>query len=225
MMETIEVTMALLAPSILNADLSNLAQQIRLVEMAGADWIHCDVMDGHFVPNLTFGPVMVKAAKRVTKLPLDVHLMIENPDKYLEEFAEAGADTITVHQEAVVHLNRTVNKIKELGIKAGVAINPATPVDTLYDIAEYVDLVLVMSVNPGFGGQSFIPGALRKIKEAAELRAKFQADFLIEVDGGLDKITTPEVLKAGCDVFVTGSSIFKSDNVTASTAELKNIIK
>jgi ribulose-phosphate 3-epimerase len=193
--------------------------------MAGADWIHCDVMDGHFVPNLTFGPVMVKAAKRVTKLPLDVHLMIENPDKYLEEFAEAGADTITVHQEAVVHLNRTVNKIKELGIKAGVAINPATPVDTLYDIAEYVDLVLVMSVNPGFGGQSFIPGALRKIKEAAELRAKFQADFLIEVDGGLDKITTPEVLKAGCDVFVTGSSIFKSDNVTASTAELKNIIK
>ena len=217
--------MAILAPSILNADLSNLAQQIRLIEMAGADWIHCDIMDGNFVPNISFGPVMVKAAKKVTKLPLDVHLMIVNPDKYLEDFADAGADRITVHQEACVHLNRTINKIKELGLKAGVAINPATPVSTLNDIAEYIDLVLVMSVNPGFGGQKFIPNSLRKIKEAVHLRKEFGADFLIEVEGGLDKNTSPDVLKAGCDVFVIGSSIFKSDNITAAAAELKNIIK
>ncbi len=217
--------MALLAPSILAADFSNLSQQIRLVEIAGADWIHCDVMDGHFVPNLTFGPIVVKAARRVTKLPLDVHLMIENPDNYLEDFIQAGANSITVHQEAVVHLNRTINKIKELGAKAGVAINPSTPVDTLKDVAEYLDLILIMSVNPGFGGQSFISNSISKVKETEQLRQKLNAKFLIEIDGGIDKKTIKSALKAGCDVFVSGSSIFKTENITAAAAELKNIIK
>lgn len=216
--------MALLAPSILSADLSNLAQQIRLVEMSGADWIHCDVMDGHFVPNLTFGPIIVKAARKVTKLPLDVHLMIENPDKYLEDFVKAGANHILVHFETVIHLNRTINKIKELGAKAGVVINPATPVNFISDVAEYIDQLLIMSVNPGFGGQSFIPNSLRRIKEAVDLRKKINADFLIEVDGGVEVHNAKSILDAGCDVFVAGSAIFKSDNVSAACTELKNVI-
>jgi len=217
--------MALIAPSILTADLSQLAQQIRLVEIGGADWIHCDIMDGHFVPNITFGPVLVKAVRKVTKLPVDVHLMIENPDNYLEEFREAGADHLLVHQENVFHLNRTINRIKELGMKSGVVINPATPVSTLRDIAEYIDILLIMSVNPGFGGQSFIHNSLRKIQEAVKLRREFNADFRIEIDGGIDKETIVPALKAGVDVFVSGSSIFGADNITAATAELKNLIK
>ncbi len=216
--------MKLLAPSILSADLSILSQQIRLVEMSGADWIHCDIMDGHFVPNITFGPVLVEAARRSTKLPLDVHLMIENPDNYLEDFRKAGADIISVHFEEVKHLNRTINKIKELGAKAGVVINPATPVSFLKDIAEYLDLLLIMTVNPGFGGQSFISNSERRIKEAVELRKTSKAKFLIEVDGGINSKTILKVLQAGCDVFVAGSSIFHSDNISAATAELKNII-
>ncbi len=216
--------MKLLAPSILSADLSKLAQQIRLVEMSGADWIHCDIMDGHFVPNITFGPVLVEAARKCTKLPLDVHLMIENPDKYLEDFRNAGADIISVHFEEVVHLNRTSNRIKELGAKAGVVINPATPVSCLKDIAEYIDLLLIMTVNPGFGGQSFIPNSERRIREAVELRKSSNSNFLIEVDGGVNNKTIKKILKAGCDVFVAGSSIFHSDNIPAATVELKNII-
>ena len=216
--------MKLLAPSILSADLSNLAQQIRLVEMSGADWIHCDIMDGHFVPNITFGPVIVKAARKCTKLPIDVHLMIENPDKYLDDFRNAGADIISVHFEEVVHLNRTINRIKEIGAKAGVVINPSTPVSALKDIAEYIDLLLIMTVNPGFGGQSFISNSERRIVEAVELRKSLNANFLIEVDGGINKDTIKSVLKAGCDVFVAGSSIFHSDNISAATAELKNLI-
>ena len=216
--------MKLLAPSILSADLSNLAQQIRLVEMSGADWIHCDIMDGHFVPNITFGPVIVKAARKCTKLPIDVHLMIENPDNYLDDFRNAGADIISVHLEEVVHLNRTLNKIKEIGAKAGVVINPSTPVSALKDIAEYIDLLLIMTVNPGFGGQSFISNSERRIVEAVELRKSLNANFLIEVDGGINKDTIKSVLKAGCDVFVAGSSIFHSDNISAATAELKNLI-
>lgn len=214
----------LLAPSILSADLSNLSQQIRLVEMSGADWIHCDIMDGHFVPNITFGPVLVQAARKSTKLPLDVHLMIENADKYLEDFRNAGADSITVHFEEVTHLNRTVNRIKELGAKAGVVINPATPVSFVKDIAEYIDLLLIMTVNPGFGGQSFIPNSVNRIKEAVELRKSLKSDFLIEVDGGINNKTIKLALDAGCDVFVTGSAIFKADNVSAAAAEMKNII-
>lgn len=217
--------MKYLAPSILAADLSNLSQQIRLVEMGGADWIHCDIMDGQFVPNISFGPLVVKAVKRNTKLPLDVHLMIKNPDAYLQDFVDAGADFITVHQEEVVHLNRTVTRIKELGAKAGVAINPATPVSTLRDIAEFVDLVLVMSVNPGFGGQSFIKNSLRKIEEAARLRSEMKAGFIIEVDGGIGNKNIKEIMEAGCDAFVAGSSIFRADNISAAAMELSNIIK
>lgn len=217
--------MALIAPSILSADLSRLEQQIRLVEMGGADWIHCDIMDGHFVPNITFGPLLVRAVRKSTKLPVDVHLMIENPDNFLEDFREAGADHLLIHREKVIHLNRTINKIKELGMKAGVVINPATPVHTLRDIAEYIDILLIMSVNPGFGGQSFIPNSIRKIREAVELRKEFSADFKIEIDGGIDKGTILPAFKAGVDVFVSGSSIFKSDNATAATLELKNLVK
>jgi len=216
--------MKLLAPSILSADLSNLAQQIRLVEMSGADWIHCDIMDGHFVPNITFGPVVVKAARKCSRLPLDVHLMIKNPDIFLEDFRNAGADIISVHFEEVVHLNRTINRIKELGAKAGVVINPSTPVSSLKDIAEYIDLLLIMTVNPGFGGQSFISNSERRISEAVELRNSLNAKFLIEVDGGINNKTIKSVMKAGCDVFVAGSSIFHTDNISAATAELKNLI-
>ena len=217
--------MALIAPSILSADMTRLEQQIRLVEMGGADWIHCDIMDGHFVPNITFGPILVKAVRKITKLPVDVHLMIKNPDKFLEDFRKAGADHLLVHQEEVIHLNRTINKIKELGMKAGVVINPATPIHTLRDIAEYIDILLIMSVNPGFGGQSFIPNSIRKIKEAVELRKEFNADFKIEIDGGIDRETIVPALKAGVDVFVSGSSIFKTDNPTAACTELKNLVQ
>jgi ribulose-phosphate 3-epimerase len=216
--------MKFLAPSILSADLSNLAQQIRMVEIGGADWIHCDIMDGHFVPNITFGPVIVKAAKKCTKLPIDVHLMIKNPDNYLEDFRIAGADIISVHFEEVVHLNRTISKIKELGAKAGVVINPSTPVTLLKDIAEYIDLLLIMTVNPGFGGQNFISNSERRITEVVELRKSLNANFLIQVDGGINNKTIKSVLNAGCDVFVAGSSIFHSDNISAATAELKNLI-
>ena len=214
----------LLAPSLLSADLTNLSQQIRYVEMGKADWIHCDIMDGKFVPNITFGPIVVEAVRKVTKLPLDVHLMIKNPDFLIEEFVKAGADYITVHQEEVVHLNRTVNKIRELGAKPGVVLNPATPVNTLWEIIDEVELVLLMSVNPGFGGQKFIEGTLRKIEELKKLRDERNLDFLIEVDGGINKENIGKVAKAGCDVFVAGSSVFKNDNITAAAIELKNKI-
>ena len=217
--------MALIAPSILSADFSNLSLQIRLTEMGGADWIHCDVMDGHFVPNITIGPIIVKAARKSTKLPVDVHLMIEKPDNFLEAFAEAGANYITVHVEEVVHLNRTISRIKELGCKAGVVVNPATPLDRIVDIAEYIDLLLIMTVNPGFGGQKFIPNSIRRIEEAVNLRTKLKANYLIEIDGGVNKETIVASKKAGVDVFVAGSAIFDADNITAATAELKNLVK
>jgi len=216
--------MAILAPSILSADFTNLSQQIRLVEIGGADWIHCDVMDGHFVPNITFGPVVVQAVRNVTKLPIDVHLMIEKPDFYLEDFINAGADYVSVHFEEVVHLNRTINRIKELGAKAGVVINPATSVSVLNDIAEYIDLLLIMTVNPGFGGQKFISNSLRRIKEAVELRKKLNANFLIEIDGGVNAETAKLAFDAGAEVFVAGSSIFKADNISAATIEIKKSI-
>ncbi|MGQ9798708.1 MAG: ribulose-phosphate 3-epimerase [Ignavibacterium sp.] len=216
--------MKILAPSILSADFTNLSQQIRLVEMAGADWIHCDIMDGHFVPNITFGPFIVEAVNRITNLPLDVHLMIENPELYVNDFIKAGADYITVHFEEVVHLNRLINQIKELGAKAGVVINPSTPVHSIKDIAEYIDLLLIMTVNPGFGGQKFIPNSIRRIHEAVELREKFGSKFLIEVDGGINNQNIKTVSDAGVDVFVAGASIFKADNISAATTELKNLI-
>ncbi len=216
--------MGILAPSILSADFSNLAQQIRMAEIGGADWIHCDVMDGHFVPNITFGPVVVKAVRKSTRLPVDVHLMIENPDLYIKDFINAGADYVSVHAEEVIHLNRTVNKIKELGAKAGVVINPATPVNSIKDIAEYIDLLLIMTVNPGFGGQEFIPNSIRRIKEAVELRKELNADFLIEIDGGVNAETAKSAKEAGAEVFVAGSSIFHADNISAAAMEIKNAI-
>lgn len=216
--------MKLLAPSILAADFSNLAQQIRMAEMGGADWIHCDIMDGKFVPNISFGPLVVNTVKGITKLPVDVHLMIEKPDNFLEDFIKAGADYITVHQEEVVHLNRTINRIKELGAKAGVVINPATPVNTLTDILEFIDMVLVMSVNPGFGGQKFIESTLNKIKELAEIRKAKAYKFLIEVDGGVDSKNIKKIADSGCDVFVAGSSVFGTDNISAAAMELKNLL-
>ncbi len=217
--------MALLAPSILSADFSNLSQQIRLTEIGGADWIHCDVMDGHFVPNITIGPLIVKAVKKVTKLTVDVHLMIENPDNYIEAFANAGSNYISVHAEAAVHLNRTINRIKEFGCKAGVVINPATPVDSIKEVAEFIDLLLIMTVNPGFGGQNFIPNSIRRIKEAVKLRESLKADFLIEIDGGVNKETVKTAKEAGVDIFVAGSAVFNADNISAATTELKNLVK
>jgi ribulose-phosphate 3-epimerase len=214
----------LIAPSILSADFSNLSQQIRYAEIGGADWLHCDVMDGHFVPNITFGPMIVSSVKKITKLPLDVHLMIENPDNYIEEFAKAGANILTVHQEAIVHLNRTINKIKDLGLKAGVSINPGTPVSFLTEILDIVDMVLIMSVNPGFGGQSFIESSLRKIKELAFIRNERNFNFVIETDGGITRNNIKKISDAGCDVFVAGSSVFNADNISAATAELRNIV-
>lgn len=214
----------LLAPSILSANFANLEQQIKYAEMGGADWIHCDVMDGKFVPNITFGPIVVSAVKKVTRKPIDVHLMIENPDALIEDFVKAGADYLTVHQEEVVHLHRTITAIKDLGAKAGVVINPATPVSTLTEIAEFVDMVLVMSVNPGYGGQKFIQSSLRKIEELATLREQKNLDFLIEIDGGVKKDNIKQIADAGCDVFVAGSSVFGQDNISAAAAELKNLI-
>jgi len=181
-------------------------------------------MDGHFVPNITFGPSLVKAAHQVTKLPIDVHLMIENPDNYLEDFIKAGASYVSVHVEEVVHLNRTINRIKELGAKAGVVINPATPLSSVVDVAEYIDMLLIMTVNPGFGGQKFIPNSIRRIKEAATLRNALNANFLIEIDGGVNAETAKTAFDAGAEVFVAGSSIFKADNISAATVEIKKVI-
>lgn len=214
----------LIAPSILSADFANLQDQIRFIEMGGADMVHCDIMDGHFVPNLTFGAPVVKSIKRITNLPLDVHLMVEHPEDYIMPFADAGANILTVHQEASIHLHRNIMQIKDQGIKAGVSINPSTPVDTLREILEYVDLVLIMSVNPGFGGQGFIKSSLRKIRDLYLMRERMGLEFLIEVDGGVDKVTVKDISDSGCDIFVAGSAIFNTENIPASVVELKNII-
>lgn len=212
----------ILAPSILSADFTNLEQQIKIVENNGAGFIHCDIMDGKFVPNLTFGSIIVEAVRRVTELPIDVHLMVEDPDSLIPGFIKAGADFITVHQEEVVHLDRTLNRIKEYGAKAGVAINPATPVETLSEVLNLADLILVMSVNPGFGGQKFIPNALKKIKKLAGLKNENCYDYLIEVDGGVNQENIREISNAGCEVFVAGSSIYNAKNITES---MNNFLK
>lgn len=203
----------LLAPSILAADYTRLGEQINTCIEAGTKWIHCDIMDGHFVPNISYGPTIVEAAGRCGDVFLDVHLMIEDPDFYIEPFVNAGADLLTVHQEVCPHLHRTIQQIKQHGIQAGVAVNPATPLGHIVPILPYVDLVLVMSVNPGFGGQSFIESTYQKLQEIRTLRQKHDANFLIEVDGGVNPKNIQKVSKAGAEVLVAGSSVFKADDI------------
>jgi ribulose-phosphate 3-epimerase len=213
-----------LAPSILSADFSKLREEIQEVEQAGADWIHVDVMDGHFVPNITLGPLIVEAIRPHTALPLDVHLMIEHPDRYIEAFAKSGANLISVHQEACPHLHRTIHLIKEQGVQAGVVINPATPVSMIEPILSDVDLVLLMTVNPGFGGQSFISSVLHKIRQVKELlEAKGLTHVEIEVDGGVNRDTAAEVVEAGATVLVAGSAVFGATDRSAALAEIRSI--
>lgn len=198
-----------IAPSVLAADFSRLGEEVRAVEAAGADWIHVDVMDGHFVPNITMGPAVTRAIRSVTELPIDVHLMIADPDRYLEAFVEAGATTLTVHAEALPHLHRTLQRIRELGVRAGVAINPATPVEQVAEVLPVLDLLLVMTVNPGFGGQRYIAGSERRVARArAMLDAAGAAGVDLEVDGGIDTKTIGGVVRAGADVVVAGSAVF-----------------
>lgn len=210
------------APSILSADFARLAEEVNAVEAGGADWIHVDVMDGHFVPNLTIGPMIVEALRPHTTLPLDVHLMIEEPERYIAAFARAGADIITVHQEACVHLHRVVHQIKEAGAKAGVAINPATPPEMLTAILDDVDLVLLMTVNPGFGGQAFIPGVLTKIRTVRRwLDERGLSHVHLEVDGGINAQTASQVAEAGADVLVAGSAVFGAADRRAAIAAIR----
>jgi ribulose-phosphate 3-epimerase len=203
-----------IAPSILSADFTRLGEQIAEAEAAGADWIHVDVMDGHFVPNITIGPMIVEAAREATQLPLDVHLMIEKPDRYLKKFVDAGANWLTVHQETCPHLHRTVQAIRELGAHPGVSVNPATPVESLSEILPFVDLILVMTVNPGFGGQEFIEESLPKLRRLqGHIASTGGPGPLIEVDGGIDPKTAPRVVAAGATVLVAGSAVFTDGTI------------
>ena len=211
--------MAKLSPSIRSADFANLGRDVARVHDAGADMIHVDVMDGHFVPNISFGAPVMKCLNGKTNLPYDVHLMIENPDRYIEDFVTDKTEYITVHQEACVHLHRTVQNIKSMGIKAGVSINPATPVSTLECILPDVDLVLIMSVNPGFGGQKFIPGALEKVRKLAEIKKAQNLGFAIEIDGGITLENIKEVVDAGVEIAVAGSAVFKAEDITERVRE------
>lgn len=213
-----------LAPSILSADFSKLAEDVEAIEKGGADFIHVDVMDGHFVPNISFGAPVMKCLQGRTNLPFDVHLMIEDPDKYIEDFVTPQTEYITVHQEACTHLHRTVQHIKQAGVKAGVSLNPATSLDTLEYVLQDLDMVLLMSVNPGFGGQSFIPQILEKTRELAELKKAEGFDFRIEIDGGVKLDNVQEVVDAGVEIVVAGSAIFKAEDIEARTREFKKLI-
>lgn len=209
-----------LAPSILSADFAHLADQVDRATAGGAHVIHVDVMDGHFVPNITIGPVVVKSLRQATQLPLDCHLMIENPDQYIGDFAEAGADWISVHQEACQHLNRTLNLIKSHDCRAGVVINPATPVETLSEVLDIVDYVLVMSVNPGFGAQKFIPETLHKVRKLADLRGRHGYAYRIEIDGGVALDTVTEIVRAGAEILVAGNAVFGKGDVKQNASAL-----
>ena len=213
-----------IAPSILSADFTRLGEEIKAVEDAGADWIHVDVMDGHFVPNITMGPIIVEAARQATSLPLDVHLMIENPDRFISDFISAGADLISVQAETCTHLNRTVQLIKESGAKAGVALNPATPIQAVQWVLEDIDFVLIMSVNPGFGGQQFISNSLEKIRDLKKFIQSSGLPVLIQVDGGVNKGTIKDVSLAGADVFVAGSAVFGSDDYKETIRTFRSLI-
>ena len=214
---------AKIAPSILASDFSRLGEQIGEAEAAGADYIHVDVMDGHFVPNITIGPVVVKAVRRATHLPLDVHLMIEGPEHMLPAFASAGSSHLTVHVETCPHLHRTIDQIKELGCTAGVAINPATPIGSLEEVLPYVDLVLVMTVNPGFGGQKFIESMLSKVRRVRSMLDETASHAELEVDGGIDQTTAPLVVRAGANVLVAGSAIFRApEGIGNAIARIRN---
>jgi ribulose-phosphate 3-epimerase len=212
----------LIAPSILSAQFACLGEEIKSVEAGGADWIHVDVMDGHFVPNLTFGPLIVQAIRPLTQLPLDCHLMVSNPEEWVEPFAKAGANTITVHAEATPHLDRLLRQIRELGCKAGVSINPASPLSLIEEVLGLVDLVLVMSVNPGFGGQKFIESAVTKVERLVELRKK--RSFLVEIDGGVSVKNIGKLARAGVDVFVAGSSVFSAKDRSKAIQDLRTAI-
>jgi ribulose-phosphate 3-epimerase len=212
-----------IAPSVLSADLLKLNDQIKSIEQNEADLIHLDIMDGHFVPNITFGPVIVSTLNRITDLPLDVHLMIMNADNYIPHFAKAGADYITVHQEASLHLHRSIHLIKEYGVKAGVALNPATDLSTIETVLPDLDLILLMTVNPGFGGQTFISLVLNKISKLAELKQRNRYNFEIEVDGGINSNTVPQVVKAGAEVLVAGIAIFGEKDPGKACRQLKSI--
>ena len=210
-----------IAPSILSADFAALGRDIAAVERGGADLIHVDVMDGHFVPNITIGPPVVRAIKKVATRPLDVHLMIENPDRYIEAFVEAGASMVSVHVEGAMHLHRTIQAIKKLGAKAGAVINPATPASALEAIAEDLDFVLVMSVNPGFGGQTFIPQSLGKLRRVREMLSRAGSSAPIEIDGGIDASNVAEVVAAGASILVAGNAIFGTSDPESATRALR----
>lgn len=216
--------MKLIAPSILSADFSRLGDEIQAVESAGADWIHVDVMDGHFVPNITIGPIVVEAARKVTTLPLDVHLMIENPERYISDFVAAGADLIAVQVETCAHLNRTIQMIKEFDIRAGVVLNPSTPLISIEWILDVVDFVMVMSVNPGFGGQTFIPNSLDKIRKLRQMINERERNILIEIDGGVKENNIKSISDAGVDVFVAGSAIFNSPDYKKTIDRFRELI-